>query len=54
VWITGRPSRDQSSFVIQPILRDGGARLNVQGRLYETLRDSNGAELADGWGRFWR
>lgn len=53
-WISGRPTRARTDLVIRPILRDGGARLNVDGRLYELVRPANGTELTDGWGRFWR
>ncbi|MEL6839946.1 MAG: YjbH domain-containing protein [Pseudomonadota bacterium] len=50
----GRPTARVSSVNIQPILRDGGARLNVDGRLYETLRSYHDPELQRSWGRFWR
>ncbi|MEL6681257.1 MAG: YjbH domain-containing protein [Pseudomonadota bacterium] len=50
----GRPSTRVSSINIQPILRDGGARLNVNDRLYESLRTYHNPELRRGWGRFWR
>ena len=53
-WLTGQPSRDTPRITLQPILRDGGARLSVDGRLYETVRDAHRAELRDSWGRFWR
>jgi hypothetical protein len=53
-WVSGQATRDASSLTIRPVLRDGGARLDVDGRLYETLRPASGAELSDGWGRFWR
>ncbi|MGJ8543881.1 MAG: YjbH domain-containing protein [Sulfitobacter sp.] len=50
-WLTGRASRESVDQVIQPVLRDGGARLKVSNRLYEMLRDYRGQSLADGWGR---
>ena len=53
-WVTGRPSADRFSTVIRPVTRDGGARLAVSGRLYETVRDLHKPALADGWGRYWR
>lgn len=53
-WVTGRPSPDRFSTVIRPVTRDGGARLNVSGRLYETVRDLHKPALQDGWGRYWR
>lgn len=50
----GRPMGRIAGVTIQPILRDGGARLGVSGRLYETLRTYHDPELGRGWGRFWR
>ncbi len=53
-WITGQPSRTSISQTIQPITRDGGARLRVQNRLHDFVRDYRGKELSDGWGRYLR
>lgn len=53
-WITGQPSANKINSTIRPLTRDGGARVNVDGRLYETVRGSHTGELYDGWGRFWR
>jgi len=53
-WFSGRPSRDKVTQVIQPVLRDGGARLNVDGRLYGVTRDYRSQELSDTWGRVYR
>lgn len=53
-WITGEPNRDTFSTTIRPVQRDGGARLNVQGRLHEVTRDLQKDEYSEGWGRFWR
>jgi hypothetical protein len=53
-WITGIPSRSASSEVIQPIQRDGGARLRIRGRLRDVIDDQTGPQLTDDWGRFWR
>ena len=33
-WLTGRPSRSRLRQVLRPVLRDGGARLQVNNRLY--------------------
>ena len=52
--ISGEPSRDQFSTTIRPVTRDGGARVEMAGRLYETVRGTHRAGLRDGWGRFWR
>nr|WP_227754239.1 YjbH domain-containing protein [Stagnihabitans tardus] len=53
-WFLGRPSRSQRNLVIRPIQRDGGARLAVEGRLYETLRDYDAARITADWGRVWK
>ncbi len=50
----GTPSRQENNFTIQSLTRDGGARLNVRGRLYEDVRDYHQPEAAKTWGRFWR
>jgi hypothetical protein len=53
-WLTGQPSRNVVAQTIQPVLRDGGARLLVSNRLYDTTRDYRADNLADGWGRVFR
>lgn len=53
-WLTGRPSRSTLRQTIRPVLRDGGARLNVRNRLYEFTRAARAAPLAERWGRYFR
>ena len=53
-WFSGKPSRLTVQETIQPLLRDGGARLHVDNRLYDLTRDYGGPELSDGWGRYLR
>lgn len=53
-WVSGQPTRDDYTTTIRPVTRDGGARLEVDGRLYEQVRPLHKQELSDGWGRFWR
>lgn len=53
-WGSGQPRRDSADLTIRPVLRDGGARLDVDGRLYEVVRPANAAGLTDRWARFWR
>jgi len=53
-FFTGEPSRKTLRQTVQPLLRDGGARLNVNNRLYPLTRDYRGPELSDGWGRYLR
>lgn len=53
-WVSGRPSRTRLSSDIRPVQRDGGARLGVSGRLYDTVREKQATRLDATWGRFWR
>jgi hypothetical protein len=53
-WITGEPTRTDYTTTIRPVQRDGGARLDVGGRLYERVRPLQKPGLERGWGRFWR
>lgn len=53
-WVSGKPTRRSATQVIQPVQRDGGARLNVRNRLYGQVRDYRGRKLSDGWARFYR
>ncbi|MBU2358438.1 MAG: YjbH domain-containing protein [Alphaproteobacteria bacterium] len=53
-WLSGKPSRGDRSLVLQPILRDGGARVFVRDRLYGLVRDSDAQAVNDSWGRFLR
>ncbi len=53
-FILGQPTRAEASTVLRSLTRDGGSRLNVDGRLYDIVRDGHLDELSDGWGRFWR
>jgi len=53
-YFIGTPTRRSTSTTLQSLSRDGGARLKVNGRLYDTLRDGQLSTLSDTWGRFWR
>lgn len=53
-WFAGTPTTERNDFVIQSLTRDGGARLNVDGRLYDRVRGMQGADVQQQWGRFWR
>ncbi len=52
--ILGKPDPKTYKTVIQPLVRDGGARLNVDGRLYGSVRSYHEPKLKNSWGRFWR
>lgn len=53
-WLTGQPSRQTKGLTLRPFGRDGGARLEVDNRLYETIRDYHSAGIDAQWGRFWK
>ncbi|PUB11597.1 YjbH domain-containing protein [Yoonia sediminilitoris] len=53
-FFTGTPSRGSYRNSFRTRTGDGGARLSVDGRLYDVVRGGHKADLADGWGRFWR
>ena len=53
-WLSGQPSRTDFATTIRPLLRDGGARLDVNNRLYGLTSDYHDPALQDRWGRFWR
>lgn len=53
-WATGTATRRRSDVTIRSLTRDGGARLNVNDRLYEKVREYHEPDLSKGWGKFWR
>ncbi|MDZ4310292.1 MAG: YjbH domain-containing protein [Cypionkella sp.] len=53
-FFTGRPTQKVGSVTLRPLLRDGGAKLDVEGRLYGTVRKYQESDLDAAWGRFWR
>lgn len=53
-WGVGQPTRRRSDLVIRSLSRDGGARLQVDDRLYDSIRDTHRPEMAKSWGKFWR
>lgn len=53
-WGLGTPSTRSFATTIRPVLRDGGARLIVPERLYETVRNYDEAGIDAQWGRFWK
>ena len=53
-YFIGSPSRKDVSTTLRSLSRDGGARVEVDGRLYETVRQGHLADINDSWGRFWR
>ena len=53
-WFMGTPTTETNNVVLQSLTGDGGAKLNVDGRLYEQIRGTQAPEIEDRWGRFWR
>ncbi len=53
-WFSGVPRTETIAKVVRPILRDGGAKLDVPNRLYGLVSDYHGDRLQRRWGRFWR
>jgi hypothetical protein len=52
--VLGKPTRRTTTTIVRPFGRDGGARLDVDGRLYEQVRDYHVPQLDRQWGRFWK
>lgn len=53
-WALGKSTQKTTSMTLRPLTRDGGARLEVDGRLYESVRSAHQPEIAKSWGKFWR
>lgn len=53
-WAVGTPSKRSVGGSISSLNRDGGQRVRVEDRLYDTIRDSHSDKMYDGWGKFWR
>jgi len=54
-FFLGNASRDRVETTLQSLRRDGGARLEIDGRLYDIVRDGHTAgRFGDTFGRFWR
>ena len=52
-WLLGRPDKQIRSTTVRPFSRDGGARLNVPGRLYEQVRSGHREGLVGNWSGVW-
>lgn len=53
-WGIGSPTRSTTPFTLRPFRRDGGAKLDVDNRLYESLRGYDAQSLDAQFGRFWK
>jgi hypothetical protein len=52
-WFLGKTEYQTRSTTIRPFSRDGGARLNVPGRLYEQVRSGHREQLVGNWSGVW-
>jgi len=53
-WALGNQTKQTFGTTLRPGSGDGGARLNVDGRLYDSIRDYHTEALDPEWGRVWR
>ena len=54
-FFAGNASRKSVSTSLASLTRDGGAKLNIDGRLYNIVRDGHIAgPMGNTWGRVWR
>lgn len=53
-WALGAPTRRQMDNTLRSLARDGGARLDVEGRLYDNVRSYDTSSMDAQWGRFWK
>jgi hypothetical protein len=53
-WALGNQSQRSFGTTLRTAGGDGGARVNVDGRLYESIRDYHSGALNADWGRVWR
>jgi len=53
-WLTGNASRNVAGGTIRPTQRDGGARLEMDGRLHDLVTGYQRPSLEDTEGMFWR
>jgi len=53
-WGIGTPTKQKTKTVLRSLSRDGGARLEVNGRLYEQVMETHQTRLERTWGKFWR
>lgn len=53
-WFIGNSNRSSFDLTLRPVLRDGGARLNVEGRLHDLVVDYTRPELEETEAVIWR
>ena len=53
-WALGNQSQRSFGTTLRPSSGDGGARVNVDGRIYDSIREYHSGALDADWGRVWR
>ncbi|MEM7614296.1 MAG: YjbH domain-containing protein, partial [Pseudomonadota bacterium] len=53
-WALPFETKSAARINLLPSESDGGARLDIEGRLYERIRDLDRRSLEDGWSAFWQ
>lgn len=53
-WAVGTPTRSTTATTLTSLERDGGARLRIDGRLYDIVEEGHQSQMQENWGRFWR
>lgn len=53
-YFVGTPTQRTFNQSLRSLARDGGARLEVDGRLYDLVRPGHEAHVSETFGRFWR
>jgi hypothetical protein len=53
-WASGGALRETADLTLRPVLGDGGARLDLDGRLYDVVSPASAGQLASGWAEVWR
>ncbi|MGJ8611013.1 MAG: YjbH domain-containing protein, partial [Octadecabacter sp.] len=53
-WLFGTPTRRTTGTTLSSLVRDGGARVNIEGRLYDVIEGGHQGMMQENWGRFWR
>lgn len=53
-WALGNEGGASLGTTLRPATGDGGARVDVDGRIYNTIREYHGTALDAEWGRVWR
>jgi hypothetical protein len=53
-WALGTASKSSVKTTLKSLTRDGGQRLNISNRLYDTVRDSHVRKISGAWGRIWQ